>query len=176
MPAASSLDPRLNGTGHRELSFLGATDVEAATAVAVRPNGKIVVAGTFTFNGGTSSDFAVARLKPNGKLDTTFGNGGSVTIDFGFAANDEQATCMAIQDDGKIVVGGWATFSGAEDFVVARLTSTGVLDTAFDVDGMRRFDFSGGGTNNDRCFGVGIQTIAGAQDRPGRFDRSNYRW
>jgi hypothetical protein len=43
--------------------------------------GRIVVAGT-SFQGATGNDFVVARLKADGSLDTSFGSGGKVTIDF----------------------------------------------------------------------------------------------
>jgi uncharacterized delta-60 repeat protein len=162
-PSASTLDPRFNGVGHRSISLLGATDSQTAAAVAVQPDGKIVVAGTFRFNDGAASDFAVARFNNDGSLDSSFGNGGRTTIDFGFATNDEQATCMALQDDGKIVIGGFATFSGQVDFIVARLTGSGELDSTFDIDGRRRFDFAGGGTNEDQCFAIALQFVAGAR-------------
>src|SRR5262245_46927260 len=81
VPAVAALDTTFNFSGHKEFAFLGATDVEKAAAVAVQSDGKVVVAGTFNFNGGTLSNFAVARFNYNGALDTSFGNGGRVTID-----------------------------------------------------------------------------------------------
>jgi uncharacterized delta-60 repeat protein len=164
VPAVGGLDATFAGTGTRSFAFLGPADAEKAAAVAVQPDGKIVAVGTFNFNGAASdSDFAIARFNNDGSLDTSFGNGGRVTVSFGFPNTSEKATCVAIQDDGKIVVAGYATISGDDDFVVARLNPDGSRDITFDGDGRRSFNFAAGGANNDRCFGVAIQTIAGAR-------------
>jgi hypothetical protein len=48
-------------------------------AIAIEPNGKIVIAGTHFLS---DSAFGVARLKPNGTPDTTFVNGGVLTTRF----------------------------------------------------------------------------------------------
>ncbi len=66
----------------------------------------------------------------NGSLDTTFGGTGLATTDFGSVLAD--VNCLAIQDDGKIVVAG----NAGNDFVVARYTSSGVLDTTFGTGGV----------------------------------------
>ncbi|MFO0796157.1 MAG: hypothetical protein U0804_01705 [Gemmataceae bacterium] len=151
VPAAvGALDPSFGTAGIVTTTF-GAVD--AAAAVAVQADGKIVVAGSTS--GG--NDFAIARYNPDGSLDTTFAGDGTATVDFGFVADDEQATALAVQDDGKIVVVGTATFAGDQDFVVARLTADGTLDPSFSVDGRARFDFAGGGADSDQAYGVAIQ-------------------
>ena len=93
-----------------------------ATAVVVAPNGKLLIGG---FSGPEGGNIQVARLKPNGALDTTFATGGIATIDFG---GDDFGEAMARQADGRIVVTGRSTAAGA---VVARLRATGVLDPDF---------------------------------------------
>ena len=151
VPAAvGALDPSFGTAGIARTTFGG---VDAAAAVAVQADGKIVVAGSTSVGG----DFAVARYNPDGSPDATFAGDGTTTVDFGFVADDEAAAALAIQDDGKIVVVGTATFSGDQDFVVARLLSDGALDTSFSGDGRARFDFAGGGTDNDQAFGVAMQ-------------------
>ncbi len=159
--AVGDLDRSFSRNGLRAYEFLGQADVEQAAAVAIQSDGKIVAAGTFTFNGRSESAFAVARFNNDGSLDTSFGNGGKVTIDFGFSANDEKATAVAIQDNGKIVVAGYATIGGDQDFVVARLDANGQLDTSFSQDGRLSFNFAGGDTNNDQAYGVAIQNLSG---------------
>src|SRR5437773_151193 len=81
-----------------------------AFAVALQPDGKIIAAGTHfvDFNPGDMSDtdFALARYNPDGSLDSTFGNGGTVTTDF-FGTEDDVFSVL-IQPDGKIVAGGSA--------------------------------------------------------------------
>ena len=109
-----------------------------ATAVALQLDGKIVVAGRplipqLVFRAG---NFALARYHPNGSLDTTFSGDGLVITDFG---GDEQATAVALQADGKIVVAGWSVIStttGLPDFALARYQPNGSLDTTFSGDGL----------------------------------------
>jgi uncharacterized delta-60 repeat protein len=72
---------------------------DEANAVAVQPDGKIVLAGYATITGGYRV-FAVVRLNPDGSLDSTFGTGGKLTAWYG------GASAMVIQPDGKIV---WAS-------------------------------------------------------------------
>jgi len=107
------LDPSFGSRGKTTVDFGGR---DSAWAVALQPDGKIVVVGGTT-NGRRHDDFAVARLKPNGALDASFGVGGKVTVDFG---SYENAAAVTVQPDGKIVVAG----SGG----LARLTPSGALD------------------------------------------------
>ena len=65
------------------------------------PDGKIVLAGV---TGMYPPDFGVMRYSADGSLDTTFGQGGKVTTDFG---SDDQAHGVAVQPDGKILVAGY---------------------------------------------------------------------
>ena len=70
MANPGDLDTSFAGNGRKAINF-GGTD--AARVVLVQPNGRVVVAG-----GGAAADsFCVARLRANGRLDTTFGSGGS---------------------------------------------------------------------------------------------------
>ena len=62
--------------------------------MALQNNGKIIVAGA-SYNG-TDYDFVVARYDTDGTLDTTFGIGGVVTIDFN--NEDDQVNDVAIMD------------------------------------------------------------------------------
>src|SRR5262249_16807199 len=83
--APGDLDPSFNG-GTVPTPFSSASDDEAF-AVAIQPDGKIVVAGFSTANG--SADFALARYNVDGSLDSTFGNGGKVLTDFTSGSDDE---------------------------------------------------------------------------------------
>ena len=99
--------------------------ISRASAVVIRGgalNQKIVVGGFFqdrAICGNDSGeifpcDFALARYNDDGSLDTSFGDGGKVTTDFGSAV--DQAFGMAIQRNGKIVLVG----NSGGDFAVAR--------------------------------------------------------
>jgi len=60
--------------------------------VAIQADGKIIVVGT------SGNDIAVARYKSNGTLDTSFGSGGTTTINFGGV---DQGFAVQIQADGQ---------------------------------------------------------------------------
>jgi uncharacterized delta-60 repeat protein len=79
---------------------------------------------------GNTYGFAVARLNPNGSLDTSFGNGGKVLFSFqnNVVASAEGVT---IQADGYIVVAGRSN----ADFALARFTPNGAFDPGFNGGG-----------------------------------------
>jgi len=109
-------------------------------AIALQSDGKIVVAGYADISGDRGEDFAIARYNPNGTLDTTFGTGGFVLTDFG--DTNDQATAIAIQADGKIVVAGIADRTGNKKFALARYNNTGTPDTSFGTNGKVTTDVS----------------------------------
>jgi uncharacterized delta-60 repeat protein len=119
------------GSGGKVTTAIGATD-EAASAVAIQSDGKIVAAG-YVYNG-TDNDFAVVRYNTDGTLDLSFGTGGKVMTDFGMGS--DLASGVAIQSDGKIVAAGYASNGVNLDFAVVRYDTGGNLDTNFDTDGM----------------------------------------
>lgn len=83
----------------------GANGSESANAFAFGPGGKIVVAGIHCTNqparGACQSpeQTGVARLNASGSLDTTFGNGGALTI-----APGVDVDTLTVQPDGKILI------------------------------------------------------------------------
>lgn len=86
--------------------------------VAIGPGQKIVVVG-YT-NVGPDQKFALARYRPNGKLDRGFGNGGKVTTELtpGTGTYDA-ANAVVVQPDGRPVLAG----SADVDFGFARYLS-----------------------------------------------------
>jgi uncharacterized delta-60 repeat protein len=130
--AAGDLDPSF-GTSGALHTDLGGQD--SAEAVAVQPEGKIVVAGTASGSPSTATDFALARYSKSGALDATFGSGGKVLTDFD--GSEDVAFAIAPQPDGKIVVGGTSR-SGTDSvlaFALARYNGDGTLDATFGVGG-----------------------------------------
>jgi uncharacterized delta-60 repeat protein len=97
-----------------------------ANAVALQPDGKIVVVGTTYSPEFQSGDFLVVRYNSNGSLDTNFGTGGIVTINQGSA---DVFNAVAVQPDGKIVAVGRT--SDGDRAIVARLNPNGSLDSSF---------------------------------------------
>ncbi|MFN0037183.1 MAG: T9SS type A sorting domain-containing protein [Saprospiraceae bacterium] len=125
-----SLDNTFGGDGKVLIPIVtGQTD--RAIAVALQPDGKIVVAGG-SFLTGSAADIAVARLNPGGSLDNTFSFDGKLTT----AVGEESAGySVLIQPDGKIVVGGSGGASGNSDMALVRYNSDGTLDASFSTDG-----------------------------------------
>ena len=133
---------RLNANGSPDTSFhkdgkltFGFGGVDLALAVAMQPDGKIVLAGT----GNPNRDVAVVRLSANGSFDSSFDQDGIVGVDFG---SQDGGQAVALQPNGKIVVAGY-TFVG-NDVAVVRLNPNGSPDAGFGTNGKLTFDFGGG--------------------------------
>lgn len=131
-----SLDNSFSTDGKLIMS-IGSGD-DNAYAVALQPDGKLVVAGLY--DNGTDIDLVLARLNPNGTPDNSFNSNGIVTASFGSAF--DEATAVAIQPDGKIVVAGWSYIISDYDFAVARFNADGSLDNTFSGDGKHTIDFN----------------------------------
>ena len=100
-----------------------------AEDLVVQPDGKLIAVGQ-AFIGGISY-FAITRYNTDGTLDLGFGNSGKVTTLIG---SDCWADCVALQADGKIIVGGYANTSSI-DFAVARYNTNGSPDLSFGTGG-----------------------------------------
>ncbi len=113
---------RLNSDGSLDPTFLptGSGLTILVSAISVQSDGKVVVGGLFGEYNGTSRPY-VARLNSDGSLDTTFEQSGLGLSNAVFA--------LALQTDGKIVVGGqFATYDATVAIGLARLTYIGTLD------------------------------------------------
>ncbi len=92
---SGGLDTSFGTAGVVSTSFAGST-MTRATGVGLQPDGKIVVVGTV--DGGTQvyNDWAIARYHANGSLDTSFGNGGTLRMEFaGMGAKLYDVECLA---------------------------------------------------------------------------------
>lgn len=141
------LDTSLGGTGRLVSAFSG-----RANAVAVDDNGDIYLAGAVV---GANFDMAVFKMRPDGSADPFFGSNGMATADF-FGFNDE-AIALILDGSKRPVVAGYATTGSLRGvFAMARFTTAGVLDTAFDTDGKTSFD----GTDNTNVGAANGNAIA----------------
>src|SRR5207249_3267166 len=86
---------------------------------------------------GTRRRFALARYNPDGSLDPSF-RGGRVVTSF---ADRDEASALALQSDGKIVVAGFSDAGGRQDFALARYNPNGSLDPSFGSGGRALTDF-----------------------------------
>ncbi|MFO0584090.1 MAG: hypothetical protein U0229_17595 [Anaeromyxobacter sp.] len=145
--AAGSLDTSFGGGAVVTPVGIGE---DFAEAIAVQPDGKIVVAGSTTGVSGT--DVAVVRYERDGALDAGFGQGGKAVVEAG--NGDSKALAIALQPDGKIVLAGHAD-GGASgtDFLVVRLLADGKPDPAFGTQG-RALVALGNGVDKARAVAV----------------------
>src|ERR1051325_6762090 len=117
---------RLNSDGSVDGSFnpsaTGGGVLAGVNTLAVQSDGRIVVGGDFTgINGMAKKN--IARLNANGTLDTNFLAG---------LGPDDAVSSLAVQSNGKIVLGGYFNYvNAAARTNVARLNSDGSLDSAF---------------------------------------------
>jgi uncharacterized delta-60 repeat protein len=132
------LDPTFGTAGRVITKFgglpaAGAVDThDVASAVAIQPDGKIVVVGG-SWSTIASPSLALARYNPDGSLDNTFGEGGLVRKGGPIGGS---ARAVVLQPDGKIVVAGSVHIDYA---MVARFNANGSLDTSFGSGGLAQF-------------------------------------
>src|SRR5439155_11936412 len=115
---------RFNADGSLDGSFglvIGNRDWGSVNALAVQPDGKVLVGGSFYSINGTNRP-GIARLNANGSLDNSFNPG--------TGANG--VSSVALQPDGKVLIGGgFTTVNGANRSGIARLNANGSLDGSF---------------------------------------------
>ncbi len=129
------------GSGGMVKTNLGGSFPDAANAVAILADGRLVVTGSadWDFNDSTRQDIGVARYLPNGLLDPTFGAGGVVVTPGPLA----EAGCgVAATSGGKILVVGWHSnpgyrgYNSSSRFRLVRYLPSGALDAGFGHGGV----------------------------------------
>jgi uncharacterized delta-60 repeat protein len=154
---------RINSDGSIDPAFnIGTAALGAVFTCASQPDGKVLIGGNFTNFNGTIINRLV-RLNPDGSVDATFNIGTGATGGVVYA--------IAVQPDGKIVVGGtFIAFNGAPVSRIVRLNANGTTDAAFtanaSIDGpVRDFALESDGKivvagNFSGCNGVGRRAVA----------------
>lgn len=168
---------RLNADGTGDTTFSGdarqTTNFGAddyAYALALGPNGKIVVVGEKRTS--TTSYFAVARYNTNGDLDITFNGTGKKAFSI-VPGQRSSAYDVIVQSNGKIVVmGSTSNVTSSFDFAVVRLNSNGSFDTSFSGDGKVRVDW--GGASLDFGYALALQPLDGKYVLGGTSDSGQF--
>jgi uncharacterized delta-60 repeat protein len=115
------------GRGGKVLTYFGGPRAyPMATAVAIQPDGKIVVAGHMWDKG--QKRFALARYNANATLDRSFGSRGLVKSKVDL---DGEAVGLVLQPDGKFVLSGNAHKGNDAGFALVRFGADGKLDPSF---------------------------------------------
>lgn len=114
----------LNIDGTNSGSYTESGFNENIYSILLQNDNKILLGGFFSaFNGNYENK--ITRLSENGFIDNSF------NIGTGF---NERVYCMALQSDGKILIGGYfTTFQGITQNYIARLNSDGSLDNSFNI-------------------------------------------
>ncbi|WP_027378041.1 T9SS type A sorting domain-containing protein [Kaistella palustris] len=143
---SGSLDNSFNQTGI--LSGNYSTGNNSGDALAVQPDGKIIVAGAT----GSSSAIKVGvnRHNADGSLDTTFGTNGKISFSSGWIKSFVKE--IVVQPDGKIVLAGYRWDDSTGDFVLVRLNPDGSFDNTFGTAGIAIID--GGQTEVSESFAM----------------------
>ncbi len=140
---------RLNANGSLDATYnpsVTGTGIVGLTSLAIQSDGKAVIGGAFAQVNGTGR-VNIARLNDDGTLDTTFDPGAGV-----IGGASPYLNAVRLQADGKPIIGGMFTTVGTTARNnIARLTTTGALDTTFDP---------GTGTN-DEVSAIAIQPSDG---------------
>lgn len=150
--SAGQVDTSFGTNGVYITDFAGQGLSDSALAMALQPDGKIVVVGQ---SGNAlpqtgQSRFAMMRLNTNGTLDTSFATNGKY---ISTAARYETLDAVSILPDGRIIATGTSgdpaapTANGNSfnaDFAALRFTSTGALDPLFGTGGQRNVDLTAG--------------------------------
>jgi uncharacterized delta-60 repeat protein len=147
--AAGTLDPSFSGDGKATIDFGGGITVNSAAAT-VQADGRTVVVGTSSDN-----RIALARFNIDGTVDTSFGadHTGKILIHAGGTGYMDHATCIMLDADGELVIGGYALVSTGPGYpydshaIIARYKTDGTPDTSFGKDhnnpGIVLTDFGG---------------------------------
>ncbi len=125
-------DPTFNGIGQVTTN---PTAASAAYALALAPNGRILVAGSSASPGAPAYSGSVSRINPNGTVDLSFGTNGSQTF-----ASGSQAVGVAQQADGRVLTLAQSLLM-PRDLVVARTGVYGGIDPGFGSGGTVTLDF-----------------------------------
>lgn len=126
---AGALDSSFDTDGYAVLNH---NYDDLPTSLVLLSDGSLIVAGT----SGTGSDLEMftAKLSATGQLQTGYGTSGYAAIDFGASSPSATRDAVALPDD-SVVIAGYEVTAGLRRGALAKLSTSGALDTTFDTDG-----------------------------------------
>jgi uncharacterized delta-60 repeat protein len=135
--SGGSLDGTFNPTGTTPgIVTSGLANNDEGYGLAIQSDDYIVITGKITTASFSTTDLFLARYKTDGTLDGGFGTAGITYTNFGSGFANDEGHGVAIQTDGKIVVGGSTDGnSSSYDFMVARYKTDGTIDGTFGTSG-----------------------------------------
>lgn len=109
------------------------------TRIKLDKNGKIIVGCTLVKT--IKADFIIIRFNSNGTIDSSFSDSGWIDLKY---LNTGGLTAMAIQDDNKIIAGGYTNQEKDlnENFILTRIQTNGIVDSSFGIKGSVITDFN----------------------------------
>ena len=145
-----SLDASFGVGGKLTTSFAGNAQINALSVYA---NGDIVAVGSYFLY--PNAGFHIARYNSSGALESAFGTGGVVTVNLGVAPDHGEATSLALQSDGKLLIGTHQNTSPLQTPVVMRYNQDGTLDATFGTSGIVAVPYApAGGSINSGTAGA----------------------
>ena len=162
---------RLNSDGSIDAAFgvngfvntILFSEVGGLNMMKMQSDGKIVITGDLYSSGNGGYNFATTRLNSDGTIDTTFGVSGYAITDFG-TFNGDFSNTIEIQNDGKILVGGYTNQTNL-DVALVRYLSNGTVDTTFGISGKFTYNFGTntiplhGGISNDEVIAIRVNSL-----------------
>ena len=146
-----------------------------ANAIAIQPDGKIIVAG-YSYEDLGNNDMAIARYNADGMLDNSFSDDGKLM--YALSGSNDIIHELIVQPDGKILAVGWSPGPESLEYTILRCNTDGTPDMTFDDDGIVMTDF---GLENSTPFSAVLQidgklVVAGTTDTGSNDDFSLARY
>jgi uncharacterized delta-60 repeat protein len=149
-----SLDTSFGSFGRVNTDF-GANNPSFGNALALQPDGRIILAGRAMLGG--LNEVALARYNSDGTLDPSFGTGGKLTTQVGIVY--DEANSVAVMPNGKILIAGPSQQGNEDKFAILRYLPNGSLDGSYGIGGKILVSFADG---NDAANALAIDQIGRA--------------
>ena len=123
--------------------------------LAISSDDKIIAGGQIGFGQNQNTKIGIAKYDSNGFLETSFGTNGKVQTQIDPIMMKDNIRSLTLQNDNKIIAGGYSLNSSNYDFSILRYNSDGNLDSSFNLNGIINTDFN---NSQDRAYGIIIQS------------------